>query len=452
MNNRIFAILILILSAVPLMAADTKPKDKVILTVNAIVTASAKRPGSEGIGVMNDEFACQLTETVEYKIVSNTGKGRMQLEFISHKNQMTVNGKGSFLVHAEGLKPNRDDWTYSIDPESVSPQAGIARISSGPPYKVEINVSDFFRDCNGTASGTSRNFVRYDGYGDNATPVYETTRIDKVNMYASKAANWVFENPEEFLLLQDGELTALQKKLQATYAPRKDGGFFTSGSASHSYKKTDETETTYEGSIKVSWSVQCGEGPERVNAVIIPKGDYKSWLPSAGTSAGNAGNSITFDVELRNSVTDEKAKEKTAQFEYELIDTSNEPGSCGNSPWNEEKPDLQILKTDNPSLESIEKDGQSAKSKKKLKQSSITLSCFDGGAFTKLKVTAHIDGENDVVSDVVVAHLQNTGLKEVSLPFDENGNHIADVWEKDKKVEGNPTNEDQDDDPPGDRS
>jgi hypothetical protein len=448
-NCIVVVILLLIISATSSIAADVKPKDKVILTVNAIVNASAKRPGIDNVGDTNDEFTCQLTETVEYKIVSKTGE-RMGLEMLSHKNRMTINGKGSSIVHAEGLNDNRDDWTYKIDPESVSPQASIARISTGPPYKVEIDVKNFYMGGNGNASGTSQNFARFEGENFDI-PVYETTPITKVNMYANTAAECVFVSPEDRQLSTPFELTALQKKLQAPYKPREDGGFFTSGSTSHSYKKTDETNTTYNGSINVSWSVQCGEGPERVNAVIIPKGDYKSWLPAAGTSAGNPGNTISFDVELRNSVTDAKAKEKTAQFEYELIDTSNEPGSCGNSPWNDRKHDIQILKTDNPSFESIEKDGQSAKSKKKLKQSSITLSCFDGGAYTKLKVTAHIDGENDVVADVVVANLTNTGLQEVSLPFDENGNHIADAWETKNNVKGNPTNEDQEDIPQGNR-
>jgi hypothetical protein len=445
MRNSIVVAFLLVISAIPSVAADTKPKDKVILTVNATVNASAKRPGSDNVGDTNDEFACQLTETVEYKIVSKTGVGRIGLEMLSHKNRMTVNGSGSSLVHSEGYGDNKDDWTYSIDPETVSPQAGIARISSGPPYKIEIHVNNF---CRVKASGTSRNFVHFEG----ETPVFETTVIDNVDMYADTAANWVFESPEDVQLIIKGEMTALQKKLHGTYKPDKDGNFFTSSSASHSYKKIDETGTEYVGSINVTWSVQCGEGPERVRAVIIPKGDYKSWLPAAGKTAGNPGNTITFDVELRNLYTDEKAKEKTAQFEYDLIDTSMEPGSCGNSPWKDADPDLQILKTDNPNLESITDKGQSAKSKKKLKSSSITLSCFDGGAFSKLKVTAHVDGkEADIVDEVVIGHLKDTSQDEVSIPFDEDGNHIADAWETDNKVKGNPTNEDQDDEPPGDR-
>jgi hypothetical protein len=50
-----------------------------------------------------------------------------------------------------------------------------------------------------------------------------------------------------------------------------------------------------------------------------------------------------------------------------------------------------------------------------------------------------------------VANLTNTGLQEVVIPFDENGNNIADAWETNNKVKGNPTNEDQEDIPQGNR-
>lgn len=444
MRNTLSIILLIIIFAIPSLSAETKPNDKVILAVNAVIHATAHRPKDGDVGEINDEFTCQLTETVEYKIVSNTGVGHMALEMLSHKNRMTINGSGSSLVHAEGVGDNIDKWTYSIDPESVSPQAGITRISSVPPYKVEIGVADFFKNCNGKASGTSRNFVRYEG--DN--PIFETTPIDSQSLtYASTADNWVFESPEDVPLVTKGEMTALNKKLQGTYSPKKDGSFFTSGNVSHSYQRKDETGMMHDGSANITWSIQCGEGPERVKAVIIPKGDYKSWLPAAGTSADKPGNTISFDVELRNTNTDEKAKETTAQFEYKLIDTSAEPGSCGNSPWNEVKPDIQILKTDNPKLEDIGENGQSAKSAKKLTSSSITLSCFDGGAYSKLSIIAHLDGENP---EDITAYMKDPSAEEISIPFDEDGNHIADKWESDNECKGKSPAIDEDEQPLGD--
>ena len=236
--------------------SETISRDKVILNVNAVVNATVNYQ-NDGTRI-NEDLNLQLVETVEYNIVSNHGDGRIiSLEMLSLKNRMTALGKGSVISHSEGVGENRNDYTFSIDPEVSYPQAR-PRITAGKPSKIQIFISDFYRDCNGSASGTSRYVSGWDGDG----PTYETVPIKKVQTYVSSAVHGIFESPEDMELAMKGEMTALQRKLQGTFTPREDGGFFTSGNVSHSYNYKDEIGMMYNGSVTISWSVQCGDLPK----------------------------------------------------------------------------------------------------------------------------------------------------------------------------------------------
>ncbi|MBV5349078.1 hypothetical protein JZU61_05440, partial [bacterium] len=179
-------------------------------------------------------------------------------ELISNKNRMTILGKGSNVDHAEGIGDNRDDFTYSIDPEVPYPLAGVTLLTVEEPYKIQIYISDFYRGCNGSASGTSRFVSGWEG----DAPTWETLPIEKVQTHVSTAVGCLFESPEDMELAMKGELTELQQKLQGSFTPREDGGFFASGKVSHSYNKKDEIGMMYNGSLTMSWSVQCGDLPK----------------------------------------------------------------------------------------------------------------------------------------------------------------------------------------------
>jgi len=103
-------------------------------------------------------------------------------------------------------------------------------------------------------------------------PTYETVPIKKVQTYVSSAVRGIFESPEDMELEMKGEMTALQRKLQGTFTPREDGGFFTSGNVSHSYNYKDEIGMMYNGSVTISWSVQCGDLPKSDSPQITLSG------------------------------------------------------------------------------------------------------------------------------------------------------------------------------------
>jgi hypothetical protein len=235
--------------------SETVALNKVILSVNATVHASVHYE-KEGVRI-NEELNSQLIETVEYGLVRYNDDKHIGFELISNKNRMTILGKGSNVDQVEGIGENRDDFTYSIDPGVPYPLAGVTLLTAGQPYKIQIYISDFYRDCNGSASGTSRFVSGWEG----DAPTYETVPVKKVQTHVSTAVRNIFESPEDVELAMKGELTELQRKLQGSFTPSEDGGFFASGKVSHSYNKTDEIGMMFNGSLTISWSLQCGDLP-----------------------------------------------------------------------------------------------------------------------------------------------------------------------------------------------
>ncbi|MCE5237187.1 hypothetical protein LLH23_01680 [bacterium] len=248
------------------------------------------------------------------------------------------------------------------------------------------------------------------------------------------------------------------KDMRGTWDP-KQPGFSVSGHLSRSggpgtktirgepVNRGDETSTglvttlTEKWTAEVSWTYSYNRSP--VEAIIKPTGEYKKWIPPASTKQGTAGGTISFNVELRDKKTGGKPKNTTATFQFKLLETSKEPGSCMNSPWNDTEPDLKILKDDNAGLEKVDPNGQGARSKPKLTECPITVSCFDGGAHGRLQVVAELsDGPP------ITAILQEDDRTEVGLPYDEDGNHIADAWEQDKGVSGQSGEVDDEQAPP----
>ncbi|MHB8995665.1 MAG: hypothetical protein ACYC63_10475 [Armatimonadota bacterium] len=250
--------------------------------------------------------------------------------------------------------------------------------------------------------------------------------------------------------------------IQGSFDPEQ-GGFTTSGHLSEKGgpgTQTTRTKPVNDGdrqstgltivsngnwTADVSWTFTYSRSP--VEAIIKPVGDYKKWVPAASTKKSKAGGAVAFKVELRDKKTGGKPKDTTATFTFKLLDSSKHPGSCLNSPWNDTEPDLKILKQDNGGLAKIDEDGQGATSKPKLTECPISVSCFDGGAHGRLQVTADLSDGPDIV-----AFIEEDGSTQLSLPYDEDGNHIADAWEDEKGQKGKASDADDEQDPPGDRT
>ncbi len=178
--------------------------------------------------------------------------------------------------------------------------------------------------------------------------------------------------------------------------------------------------------------------PDPPKPTPLPLTPYENWLPYGGPDEDTAGTNhlVTVIIRLKGSQDTEPYPGVGAQFTFELVDVSREPGICLNFPSKDEaanpgKPDLRIFQADN--LEPVENEGQRARTKSKdLNTAAVSIQSFDYGAWGKLQVTASIPGQGEIVAYVEGDSQQTT----LTLPKDENDNRIADVWEKGEGVYG----------------
>lgn len=395
-----------------------KPSEKVILTVNATVHATALRPRTKDWdSELKDELTCQLIETVEYKIVGNDGT-RLSLERLSHKNRMSVGGAGAQFNNNGGIE-NWQKWTYFIDPESSFPNSAIVGINSNQPYKIWVSLGDFFSNCNGRAiGGRDKGAIGWDANG----PIYKIVPYEPVGSHAMLAAHFAFQSVKDWQSAAKGEMTDLAKKLQTNYTPRKDGGFFASGNAAHSYEKVDGG-ISMSSRVEVHYSIQCGAAPDEDEVFVEPDAAYDTWLPKGNLeNAEKGGNTLGVRVSIHKK--GDSGKPGRAKVVFKLMDISLEKGVCMNWPRKTAKSGygLKFIQDENKNLDVV--GPGEAKTKNYVENAKATISAFDFGAWGTLQITAQDEQGRDLK-----VHVRGREVSEMRVPLDENHNHIADAWE-----------------------
>jgi hypothetical protein len=204
--------------------------------------------------------------------------------------------------------------------------------------------------------------------------------------------------------------------------------------------------------MRVNWQL-VPAGEEDVEAVIeTPKG-YQEWKPAADKTEDKAGpQPITVKARLHKKGEPDKPANRKAQFKFELVDTTRINGVCMNWPPSDsalDTYDLRIEQANNGDLAVTDgESGQKAETKKNVSEAAVTISCFDWGAYARLKVTAILD---DDYKSEVLAYLDSDKSKhELKIPKDANDNFIADGWEKKNGVSGKRAEADDESSPEGD--
>jgi hypothetical protein len=204
--------------------------------------------------------------------------------------------------------------------------------------------------------------------------------------------------------------------------------------------------------MRVNWKL-VPAGEEDVEAVIeTPKG-YEKWEPVADKTEDKAGpRPITVKARLHKKGEPDKPASQKAQFRFELIETTRINGVCMNWPPADRALDTYDLRIEQDKNEDLDvkdgKSGQKAGTKKNVSEAAVTISCFDWGAFARLKVTAILD---DDYGSEVLAYLDSDKSKhELKIPKDADDNFIADGWEKKNGVFGKKAGDDEEPSPEGD--
>ncbi|NLJ26378.1 MAG: hypothetical protein GX354_13295, partial [Firmicutes bacterium] len=204
-------------------------------------------------------------------------------------------------------------------------------------------------------------------------------------------------------------------------------GLLTPSSQPTSADDNQGKEHSIEGSLEVSYTITYTRYPAELELVIVPPKDYEKWMPEADEDAKSRGNSIEFYVELRDKThPGQYLPEQEAKFEFKLVDTSREAGICLNYPSKDKAQKTYDLRLSPDSGLIVSEDGQSAHTENYERAAVVLIDSFDWGAYGRLQVTATTkDGQT------LVGYLEhNEAQKEVTIPLDQNNNHIADCWEK----------------------
>lgn len=201
------------------------------------------------------------------------------------------------------------------------------------------------------------------------------------------------------------------------------------------------------GSGQFSIHYNLSRGDEQVEAVIIPPRDYETWLPEGSDDETVPGpKPFTVAVELRIPGTPAPPEGRLARFRFQMNDTSREPGLCLNMPTKDEAATSYDLWFVPGAGKKVSNEQQTLETENLAVKASAGITCYDYGASSRLRVTAILDDGRELV-----AHVEgDTGRTSLTIPKDENDNHIADAWEKAKGVFARslPAEWDGDDKPP----
>lgn len=459
------ALILFVLAASCVLGAPAKKAEKedfVALRISVRVvgqfTGNSKEISDDSSTIRNyqDLYITSYRSTAKWKVLSlDESDDTAVLELISDKHDVSGSGQGlmkSVSKHLVYLPYNKgtawqtenvtSNWTYKFPEDNDPSPAQIRLHKQAKSFRIELNAVG-----PDSPEAVGNTVMEFHGPDYNDTKTLDKPMATNIGGALSKMSQTAAI-----------PLDKNEKRLTGKFDPAKP--FAVSGTAvfNASEVKTFKLvmdalaqslgkggSVSGDGKVYVSYTLAWNCEPEDLDAVIVPDG-YESWLPAASASANEPGNAIGFTVRLIDKKTGEEPKDKTAYFQCDLSDVSKEPGSCMNSPDTGTEPDLKFLASDNPDMETVSPDGQSATSKKKLKTCKVSVSCYDGGAYGRLKVEAHMDD-----GQVMIAHLEGkSGGMDVSIPYDENDNHIADAWEKSKGVEGKSPSVDDDEQPLGD--
>lgn len=358
-------------------------EQQLMVTINEVCTVTFDFDYS-GV-TYHDNLTTTFQERNVYRITRyDNGEDRADLELLSHHKDLLPAGSGTYKDPVSS-----DSWTYQVTSYPSPPLTGV-EVSFTRGW---LRVSVPNNPCGFVKASSIRGVLgdiahSHDGYAS-LTP------------------------------------TDFQQQLRSTFKPNSKSV------AVHGHAIFNETFSNFKISRDVNYSVTGGDS-ELPEAVIIPPDNYGSWLPEAGKDESTPGNKLVATVKLHKRGHPQKSAGKKAKFRITLNKVSNERGVCLNWPEKADAkttPDLKIDPQENPNLE-VADDGQSATSKQPGESVNVKIACYDWGAYGQLTATALFEDGSEIT-----AHVEGGEKYELTIPQDDDSNHIADWW--DKRFAGN---------------
>lgn len=180
----------------------------------------------------------------------------------------------------------------------------------------------------------------------------------------------------------------------------------------------------WEGDIRLS--------PTRDEFVLdVDSPDYKTWMPE-DVAVGKPGRPIELTATLRRK-SGAPAGVRILRMEWELINTSREPGIAINYPLyaRDTEPDMQF--DPKPGQQSNDRDRQQLTTNDvKNDTDTVSILPYDWGGWTTLRVKAYVEGQDEPV----IGKLKESGEEDIRVPKRRSGSLIADAWREQMKRAG----------------
>lgn len=179
-------------------------------------------------------------------------------------------------------------------------------------------------------------------------------------------------------------------------------------------------------------------GPRPPADLVIEPVDskaYDDWLPKPfcddATTQAIYGDAESIAIKATLKPKDPSKPVAGAPMDFYLTEVSKHRGRCGNEPKSaatdtNPKPGLRFAKNQGPGIHVDPDNPQHAYVISDVTEATVVIEAIDAGAYGKLQATAD-------TYDLVGVY-QRTGGSFISIPRDDNGNHVADAWEKQNHI------------------
>jgi hypothetical protein len=374
------------------------------LSCNGVASSTAS---SDGItATSKDAFSGTVTSEVHYEVIQINPETFGTGDEISAHSSVSVSGGGTGSIKSKDGQFSAA-WTYSSEPDFDSTVA----FASG--------TFESGSDPDSTPNAWA-------GRGESPAYQFKITPKDANPWTAAAGAA-----SDAVAKLKDFEFQIPAKKERWTR------------SGSHSAQVSSPSlGGSIEGAASVSVTIEfIPDQTSPWEAIIegIPglKPEYKDWIPQGGSddTDENPGNMLPVHVYIRAKDGSNKIA-PLAKYSFFLKDVSREPGISVNFPHRSvpaylddaERPfDLRIRPADQMTPSEI---GQFTETDEMVVDAAVGINSYDYGAYGKLRVIAQTsDGFT------LVAHpIDQPDIDFLTIPRDDNLNHVADAWEKQTNV------------------
>lgn len=393
---------------------------EIVLTVNASVEATFHF--TDGTNTADDKITIVSSDRVVYQILRLVSGGwlsssePLDLKVVSDRNNRSASGGGSIQGPALGVV----QWTYVIDPTRSEPWCGLGLNYDRGEGGVEVGVwaAEYAKD-----SITAHD----EAMGLSEDPDWRMrTRMPQAGEIAHEALESALRDPN------------FKRQLQFSFKP-KQKSFTSSGHASYTYSSSLGGSANL--SADYSLTSYTKQQPVDDEMVFDPPSSYESWIP-APKAEDMPGVRIEpaapLQVIARIQPKKPGGKARKGRIYFVLDEVSKHQGQCGNYPRTASPKDDLRFADEQPA--GIVVDGKyTAHTSDEVSEAAVVIEATDTGAYGKLKASAP--------SLQLEAIYKPTNTYVLTIPRDDDGNHVADAWERQMNVHG--TQDSDEDQVPG---